>query len=684
MNRPSRIAAAIASLLAASAQAQTTLSTVNVTAKGYEADAAETPVATSVVGRAQLQRQQSPNVGDALRREPGMVVASDSAQGQNPVIRGLGKERMVLLVDGMRFNSAQPVGAIASFISMGLAERVEVVKGPASVLYGTGALGGAINVQMPQAKFEPGLGLRAQAGFDSASRGLRGAAVGNFSEGDHALMLGLSASKDRDYKAPGGKVAHTGYDSRAFIGQYRYRLDGQQQLRVSAQHEREDDVWYPGSVRRHPLANVVGNTLTHSPRQERTLYEVGYSRRGAVAGEVNVDARVYRQEMHRTIYVQSSLLGRDIVSNDVTFATTGVDARADWLVHPEHLLSAGVNVWRMTASPDSRSARPPQFTQWVPNLPFTDGKVQAAGIYVQDDMHFGPFNVLAGLRHDRVKGSASSINNRTVTTGLNRTDGATSGSLGVIYEADPLLRPYVNVSRAFRAADMRERYQSGARTNGYYYAGSPQIKPEYATQIELGLKGENENLGYQVSVYRNRITDYITGTQLTGQQAVAACGQAQSQYCMKTVNLGHATITGFEAGARWQALPGQWLQAAFTHLHGTNGDYHEPLFQMPADRLSLGWEGKLVAGWSADADLSLVRKQKRVATRFARGLEDPTTGYGVLNVGATWQFAAQQSLRFMVKNVGDKRYHDHLTEGLTGMEPPAPGRALLVSWEGRF
>ena len=79
MNRPSRIAAAIASLLAASAQAQTTLSTVNVTAKGYEADAAETPVATSVVGRAQLQRQQSPNVGDALRHEPGMAVASDSA-----------------------------------------------------------------------------------------------------------------------------------------------------------------------------------------------------------------------------------------------------------------------------------------------------------------------------------------------------------------------------------------------------------------------------------------------------------------------------------------------------------------------------------------------------------------------------------------------------------------------------
>ena len=296
--------------------ASRTLSTVNVTAKGYESQSAETPVATSVIDRAELARQQSQTVCEALRNQPGLSVATDSAHGKNPVIRGLSKDSIVLLVDGMRFNSAQPVGAIGSFVSMGLADRVEVVKGPASVLYGTGALGGAINVQLPQARFEPGVGLRAQAGYDSASRGLHGAAVGNFSQGDHAVMLGLSAASYEDYEAPGGKVANTGYDSRAFIGQYRYRLDGQQQLRLSAQQDRQDDVWYPGSTRPHPLAQAVGTITTHSPRQERTLYEVGYSRKAVAAGDVNIDARVYRQEMHRTIYVRSSLLGRDIVTND--------------------------------------------------------------------------------------------------------------------------------------------------------------------------------------------------------------------------------------------------------------------------------------------------------------------------------------------------------------------------------
>ena len=72
--------------------------------------------------------------GEALRGEPGISVSLNGARRQNRVIRGLQKDSVVLMVDGMRLNSAQRAGAIASFLSLGLAERVEVVKGPASVL----------------------------------------------------------------------------------------------------------------------------------------------------------------------------------------------------------------------------------------------------------------------------------------------------------------------------------------------------------------------------------------------------------------------------------------------------------------------------------------------------------------------------------------------------------------------
>ncbi|HRO52832.1 MAG TPA: TonB-dependent receptor plug domain-containing protein, partial [Alicycliphilus sp.] len=256
-----------------------TLPTVNVTAKGYSTDSAETPASVEVLDRTTLERKQAANLGEALRGEPGLSVSSDGAQGQNPVIRGLKKESTVLMVDGLRLNSAQPAGAIASFVSMGLAERVEVVKGPASVLYGTGALGGAVNVQLPQARFEPGLGLRTDLGYESANKGWRGAGVANFSHGDHALMLGASLARLDDYREPAGRVPRTGYDSDAFIGQYRYRIDGQQQLRLSWQRHRDDDVWYPGSAKPHPMPRM-GSLTVHSPRQTRSLYELGYSRRG--------------------------------------------------------------------------------------------------------------------------------------------------------------------------------------------------------------------------------------------------------------------------------------------------------------------------------------------------------------------------------------------------------------------
>lgn len=663
---------------------EATLTAVNVTAKGYASEDAETPISSLSLDQDEISRKGAANVGDALRGEPGLAVSNDSAQGQNPVIRGLSKESIVLLVDGMRFNSAQPAGSIASFMSLGLAERVEVVKGGASVLYGTGALGGAINVLLPQAKFTQGIGLDASASYDSASHGIRGTAVMNASQGDHALMLGASVADINDYRSPDGKVARTGYDSNAFIGQYRFRIDAQQQLRVSVQQHKDEDVWFPGSTRPH-ASPLIGSTTTHAPRQERRLYELGYNRRGSGDAPVNFDVRVYRQDMERSIANYANKLGRDIVTNDVTFRTDGIDAKVDWLAHPQHLLSFGVNAWRMTGNPDRHMATSAPFTVLTANSPFRDAEINALGFYAQDDMRFGRLNILAGLRYDQVEGDADSISPNSAqprTSGLDNKEHAVSGSLGAIYEVAPLLRPYANYSRAFRAPGMRERYESGLRGDGYYYAGSPDVESEKADQFELGIKGSDSSIDYSVAAYYNRIDNYITGQILSGTAAVAACGAANASACKKTVNLGRATIKGIEASIRWQVISGQWLNAGYSRVRGENDDLHEPLFQMPADEVSLGWLGTVLPGVTGDFTLRLVDRQDRVATKFTNGSENETAGFVTADVGATWQFAKKQSLRFAVKNVADKAYHEHLTEGVSGYEIKAPGRSFQLTWRG--
>lgn len=669
---------------ATAAEGVTELPAMHVTAKGYAASDLETPASVTVLNRAELDRRGAASLGEALRGEAGLAVAGDSAQGQNPVVRGLSKESLVMLVDGMRFNSAQPAGAIASFMSLGLAERVEVVRGGASVLYGTGALGGAINVLLPKARFSPGFSAVASATYDSASQGARGAAVVNASTGDHALMLGASLAMLNDYESPQGRVARTGYDSNAVIGQYRVRLDEQQQLRLSAQWHQDQDVWYPGATRPHASAPATRSTIVRSPEQARRLYELGYSRKGEGQAPLNLDVRIYHQEMERQIYSWANWLNRDIVTNHVTFATRGVDAKADWLAHPDHMLSFGINAWDMRSNPDRWMAAAPSFNSFAVNNPFQNAKISAVGVYAQDDMHFGALNVLAGMRYDKVKSSADNMNNGARLTGLDGRDDAFSGSLGAIYEVTPLLRPYASYARAFRAPGMRERYESGLRGDGYFYAGSPEVGAEAADQFEIGVKGASGGLDYRVAAYHNSIKQYITGQILSAAAASAACGAANAANCKKTVNLGRATIQGVDASVRWQLAAGHWLSAAYSRVRGHNDDLDEPLFQMPADELSLGWQGIVLPGLQADVTMRLVDKQSRVATRFTKGAENPTAGFVTADIGATWQVAKGHSLRVSVKNLADKAYHEHLTEGVSGQEILSPGRSFLLSWRGQF
>jgi hemoglobin/transferrin/lactoferrin receptor protein len=691
------LAAALAALCTTSLVfADTALAPVSVTAKGYESDTLSTPSSVFVGDGDTLRKNGANNLGEALRGEVGFASTNDGAQGQNPVIRGIKKEGIVLLVDGMRFNSAQPQGAIASFMSLGLADRVEAVKGPASVLYGTGAVGGAINVLLPQARFEPGAKATLGASYDSASQGFRGTGVANLSQGDHALMVGTSIASIDDYKAPDGKVDRTGYDSDAFIGQYRFRIDGQNQLRLSLQQQKDEDVWYPGSTKRfsHPNAAVaaaVQSTTIHSPKQDRTLAEIGYSHKGAGEAPINVDVRAYRQEMERRIYAWSNALNRDITMTKVGFETNGFDAKADWLVHPQHLLSFGMNLWEMGASPQRTIANPPNSLNYVRSDPFDDGRIKAAGIYLQDDMRFGKLNLLAAGRYDKVSGSADSVANSANplgarrTTGLDRDDGAFSGSLGASYEIDPLLRPYASLSRGFRAGEMRERYESSPRGDGYYYVGDPQIKPEISTQLELGLKGQNDKFAWSTAIFRNQIRDYMSGQDISGTaRATTLCGAANAGACKETVNISKVVIDGFEAQGKWQAWQGHWLKAGLTLLRGENEELNEPLFQMPTDELSLGWEGHVAAGWTADVTGRFVREQNRVATTFSRGSENKTAGFATADLGATYKLNKQHSFRVAIKNLFDRKYHEALTEGVSGQEIHMPGRSLYLSWKGDF
>ena len=661
------------------ARAETVLGAQTVTAKGYAADTLDTPQAVEIL---QAPAAGGTVSGALLRGKPGLAVQADGAWGQNPVLRGLKKESVVVMVDGVRMNSAQPQGAIASFLDLGLLERAEVVKGPGSVLYGSGAMGGVVHLITPDVGFsaEEQFGGRIGARFSSVDKGVAGAALLTRSSENSALVLGVAGRDVDDYRSPDGREDRTGYQSDTLLAKYRHKLNEDLTLRVNLQRHEDEDVWYQGSARTGAGIPVpLGTATIHSPEQRRELYELGVDAR---LGEGTLSAEVYRQEIFRQIRAFSSTKQRDYVRNDVTFVTDGAKAKYLFPVGQDHLLTFGAELWRMRGDPERYiDNNPPAFDNNMRNDPFDKGEIESAGAFVQDEFTLGDTRIVAGARFDRVTGDAQR-KGMTQTTGLDNADNNLSWSLAAIQPLDENLSAYANLGRAYRAADMRERFEDSARGDGYFHVGNPQLDPEVSTSFELGLKQHGAGLQYQLAAFYTRIDDYIAGR-------VTGVVNPQNGLPFKlTENLDKVTIYGIEGSA---SMPvGAFVaDVGFTWLRGENQQDDEPLYQMPAPELTLGIGQTAERGFWWRAQLRAVAEQDRIATRFSNGTEDATAGFVTADAEFGWQFGkvgAFESAGFAVQltNLADKRYHEHQTEGVSGNELAAPGRGIALGFNGSF
>lgn len=679
-------AALLAAAAASSALAQTALPAINVTAKGYATATDDTPVAVEILA-ADAAKPAAP-AGELLRGGPGLSVRSDGAWGQDPVIRGLGRESIVVLVDGVRVNSAQPQGAIASMIDAGLLDRIEVVKGPTSVLHGSGALGGAVNLLTPQPRFsdQPRTGGRFSLGGSSADRAGSAALLLEHSGPERAFVVGAAMRDAGDYDSPEGRTARTGFRSDSLLARYRQRLGRDASLWFNVQRHADHDVWYPGSARTggQPggagIPPPLGTVTLRSPEQRRELYEVGVD---TALGAGRLEASVQRQEVFRQVRAWSDKLGRDYVRNDVTFVTNGGQVRYLLPAGRRHLLTLGLQAWRTTGDPARYiDGNAPAFDNNARSDPFDRGVLRSTGLYLQDEVDLGRLKLLAGVRADRVEGDARSQGAQARTEGLHRADDTLSWSAGAVWELTPALRPYANLSRAWRAADLRERFEDAARGDGYYHVGNPALRPERATGVELGLRGRAATLDWRVAAFHTRIDDYIAG-RVTG---AVAPGTGLPVKLMENVD--RAVLRGLEGSAA-MSVGAIVVDAAFTWLRGDNRQDDEPLYRIAPPELRIGVGQPAQRGLHWRAQWRAVAGQDRVATRLSNGTEDRTPGFATVDLAAGWKFGPLWSLRdaavlVRLANLFDRSYHEHLQEGLSGRELLAPGRSLSVAFRGSF
>lgn len=431
-----------------------------VTASRIPQEILEAPVSVTVITQDDIQRAGASTVAEVLRHVEGIAIRQQAGWGSLSTIsiRGSESNQVLVLRNGRRLNSPRDGQVDLGRISLAGVERIEVLKGPASALYGADALGGVVNIITKT-------GAADRAGEVAVSFGEYGTQVAQV-RAEGALSMGswtLSAEKIRS----AGFRTNSDYDGFLFDGSIALQLSPRDAVTVGLSHH-QGEVGVPG--------HIDWSSLYSEARQEdqQTHLDLAYER--ILSMEEDLAVRLYSD---------SSRLGYE---NPAMFEdslhrahTTGLDVQFNQdIAGGRHRLSlGGSGLQEEVKSTDYDKIQ--ERHSWA--------------IFAQDVYNLSPvFNVTVGGRYDDYSTHGGSATYR----------------LGAAYNPRPGTRIYGSVGTAFRAPTFNDLYWGTTP----WSAGNPDLKPETASAYELGIDQEiGTDLTVSASVYQRKVDQLIDWTE---------------------------------------------------------------------------------------------------------------------------------------------------------------------------
>ena len=484
---------------------------VVVTAVLSPTAANETIRPSAVFAEEKLQRQLAATLAQTVESVPGVAVTSMGPGTSQPVIRGLSGDRILMLEDGQRVGDVVNSGPDhATALSPSSARRIDVIRGPSAILYGSNALGGVINVvrdEVPRAvpyRETGSVSLQAQG----ATRGIGGSSEITMAVTEHIpLRIEVSKRQGGDLRTPIGRLAGTQTDTWS----------------VAAGTSWVDDWGYAGGALRVytndygiPGGFLGGHTNAVRTEQERVASRFrSVIRPGRAFETVEVDAGYtwYRHNEMEPPDILGALYEREIVSGEARarhgrrgpFASGAVGARVSW----ESFGFGGA-----LYTPNSRR------------------RTQAA--YILEEIRLDPVSIEAGLRYDRVElepdeeDASSDIGHIRA-----RSFGAVSGSLGALLRVTGPLTLGASMGRAFRTPDVHELYSEGPHLAANSYdVGNPSLETETGLGIDVFGRITGRRLSAEATWFRNTIAGYVSSRRRRGNSA--ACGSPSTSSWART------------------------------------------------------------------------------------------------------------------------------------------------------
>ncbi|MGG3794760.1 TonB-dependent receptor [Pseudomonas paraversuta] len=687
------------------------LQQVTISATRQEQDVNSVPSTISVHDRQELDRQNVNTIKELVRYEPGVSVGGTGQRGgvSGYNIRGIDGDRILTQVDGVEIPDSFFNGPYAktqrNYVDPEIVKRVEILRGPASVLYGSNAIGGAVSYFTldPDDIIKPGqdVGARLKTGYSSADRswlksGTVAGRAGDFdgllhlsqrdgheteSYGNHGgTGLSRTAANPEDVKTT-NVLAKAGWnynddDRLAFTYEkFKNRIDANEKSAVGGPFNQGQ-----------PLGMYRSRTGTDTVSRERFGLENSMVVDSAVADNLKLSLNYQTAKTDQNTLEDYFPFTRNVLrSRNTTYEEKQwvLDAQADkafQIADTDHLLTYGATVKNQKVT-GSRSgsgvclavgrgcsavgANSPS-DYLVKSSDFPDPTINTYSLFAQDEISWNDWTFMPGLRYDYTK-----LTPHITQEFLNTVAAADKSSVsdkekvwhrlspkfGLTYALSEEYTWYGQYAEGFRTPSAKALY--GRFTNlgeGYSVEPNPDLEPEKSKSFETGLRGTFDAGSFDVAVFYNKYRDFINEDAIT---------PGYDELTFQSNNIKHATIKGAEIKGRlnldaFGAPHGLYNIGSVAYAHGRNDDTGEPINSVNPLKavLGLGYEQE---NYGALVSWTLVKRKDQVDDSNFFSPDGTSTqfkspGYGVIDLSGFYKVTRDVTVNAGLYNLTDKKY----------------------------
>jgi len=628
--------------------------------------------AVSVVTKAEILEKNITLLPDLLREEAGVYIQQTTPGQGIPIIRGLKGSENVHLIDGMRLNTAffrNSPNQYLALVDPFMTQQIEIIRGPASVLYGGDAMGGVINVLTHTPAFS-GQQWQQQGevffSYDSADEKSLSHAMMDFGNEKIATTIGLSYQDIGTRTIGGGEtIPFTTYTSRALNNKWVFNINDQNTVVFDMQF-----LTQPATPRVDDLVAGFGQVqpdssmFLYSPNQ-RQFAHLSYSSEKAtklydhsdyhVAWQRIKDHRITspfdsdsitKEQNQSTLFTLQSTFNKSLTDTfDVVY---GTDFYHDTIASAKQRINSEILTIRAPRFPD-------------------DSTMRHLGVFADATKYLENQDITFGMRYSDYQIDLNSPDAPNDVLDLSDL----TWHVGWLYHVDKSNRLFANLGRGFRPPNIFDLGQVGERPGNRFNIINTQIKPESIHTIDIGWKHFGKHLFVDFAVFYSEYTDKITSIE-TGELTDSGQIIVQSQ------NINDVVLYGFESSFRYNISDSSEIKAVINYTWGkeTSSSLTEPADRIPPLNGFIGYKKTLTEKWSINPKIVFATTQNRLS---ARDVRDPrihpngTGGFTSYNIYANWKASGTSTVRFGLENIFDKKYREHGS----GLE--AAGRNFQVS-----